>query len=334
MATQPRDRGPLTQEDRVHLKRLGRLLRRTARRSALDEAELRDLPLLYRHACSVLARLETEGSAPAVAAEVRKRVSAAHEVLHRGTLDEPVSVLRRLVRFLFAECPRAIRAEWRLLVTTLLVFYGLAIGAYAAVLHDMDLASSLLGPEQVDVMVDQLQHTPPGEPYRGNFTFGIGESPGVAGYIPFHNMGVGVLFFASALVPPFFVLILTANALMVGSYTGVAGHWGQDGAISSILWCHGVIELQCIVLAGVAGLVLVRAIVRPGPWTRHHALVLESKRSWRLLAPTFPLLFLSGQIEAFVSPHAGLGVRLSTAVLTGVLLLAWVLLGGRGERAA
>ena len=77
-----------------------------------------------------------------------------------------------------------------------------------------------------------------------------------------------VLFFATSLLPPIYLILLCTNALMLGTYIAVAGHWDQAGAISSILWCHGVLEIQAIVLAGTAGLCLVRAWVRPGPWSR------------------------------------------------------------------
>ena len=64
------------------------------------------------------------------------------------------------------------------------------------------------------------------------------------------------------------------------------------------------------------------------------ALGRESRRAGTLLAPVFPLLFIAGLIEGFVSPHAPLEVRLGTAVLTGLLLLTWALAGGRGRDAA
>ena len=122
------------------------------------------------------------------------------------------------------------------------------------------------------------------------------------------------------------------NALMLGTYTAVAGHWDQAHSILSILLCHGVLEIQAIVLAGTAGLVLVRAWVRPGAVTRRHALLIESRRALVLLAPTVPILVVAGLIEGFVSPHAPTEVRLTVAAVTGVLLLAWVLLGGRAPR--
>ena len=181
----------------------------------------------------------------------------------------------------------------------------------------------------VEEEIQQLETLAGGERFRGNFTFGLGESPLTAGWIMLHNIGIGILFFASALVPPFYLYLLATNGLMLGAYTGVAGHWGRAGEISSILWTHGVLEIQALILVGTAGLVLVRAWVRPGPFSRRHALVLESRRAILLFAPVFPLLVVAGLIEGFVSPHAPLPVRVAVAIASGFLLLSWALLGGR-----
>ena len=300
----------------------------------LSPPELRALPQLYRRGASEIARLETSAHDPAALAAARDLVARAHTVLHRDASKPARALPARVLGFLFAESPAAIRAEWKLFATAFALVYGLALIAYVAVASDLELAYALLAPEMVTAEIRQLEATAAGEPFRGNFTFGLGESPLTSGWIMTHNMGVGILFFASGLLPPLFLLLLASNGLMLGTYTAVAGHWDQAGAISSILWCHGVIEIQAIVLAGTAGLVLVRAWVAPGPWTRRHAMRLESARAWRLIAPVFPLLFVAGLIEGFVSPHAPLAVRLATAVGTGVALVLWVALGGRGARAA
>jgi uncharacterized membrane protein SpoIIM required for sporulation len=147
-----------------------------------------------------------------------------------------------------------------------------------------------------------------------------------------HNMAVCVLFFGAALLPPLYLYVLATNGLMLGTYTAVAGHWDQAGAISSILWCHGTLELQAIILSGSAGLVLVRSWIAPGPWSRREAMSRESRRAWALLAPAFPLLFCAGLIEGFISPHAPHGVRLAVAVTSALALGLWITLGGRPAR--
>jgi len=316
--------------DEENLSRLRRVLARSAAGPGhLSDEELMLLPQLYRHASSLLARLETTGHDGELQAEVRKQVLRAHGLLYRGTREGAGHPLQRAVRFLMIDSPRAIRAEARLLGALLLLFYGLAALSYGAVDRDLELAFALFSPEMVESEVQQLRETPEGEPFRGNFTFGIGESPQTAGWILAHNISISMVFFGAGLFPPLFLWMLVNNALMVGTYTGVAAHWGQAGAISSILWCHGVIELQMIVLAGTAGLVLVRAWVAPGPWSRRHAMVLESRRAWALMAPVFPFLTLSGLIEGYVSPHAPPPVRLAVAAGSALLLAAWLVNGCR-----
>ncbi|MEM7309893.1 MAG: stage II sporulation protein M [Planctomycetota bacterium] len=324
-------RTALDGDDERHLTELGSLVRRVRRRRrGLSAREAQDFPRLYRHACTTLARLEARAEDPAASARVRRLVGDAHGIQYRSRRAGFTAAVRGAFALFFVESPRTVRAEWRLFALSFVFIYGLATLSFLAVRRDLDLAPSLLQPAVVEAEIEQLEQTAEGEPFRGNFTFGIGESPQTAGWIMIHNMGVGVLFFAAALVPPLYLILLATNGLMLGTYTAVAGHWGQAGAISSILWCHGVIEIQALVLAGTAGLALVRAWVRPGPWSRRHALRRESRVAWRLLAPVFPMLFVAGMIEAFVSPHAPLEVRLAVAVGTGVMLLLWAGLLGRG----
>jgi len=320
-------------DERAPVHALAELQRLTARHGfkgqRWSDEELLRLPRLYRRACTLLTSLETGGGSVAQIDRARKAVAAGHALLHREARGTGRNALLRLIDYLSIECPRAIRSEWRLLVFSLLLFYGLAAAAWIGVAGNLDLAPSLLDQKMVASQIDQLESTPTDEPFRGNFNFGLGESPGTAGMLMAHNIGVGLLFFAAALVPPFYLYVLLTNALMLGTYTGVAGHWGQAGSISSILWCHGVLEIQALILAATAGLVLVRAWIRPGFHTRRHAMLVEGKQASRLLVPVFPLLVCAGIIEAFISPHAPFSIRLATAITTGVLLVGWVLLGGR-----
>lgn len=304
----------------------------------LGDDDLLALGELYRFASTEIARLEASDHAPRMLADVRGLVSRAHRLLHRPDAGSSAGVLERSMRFLLVDSPAAIWAERKLLGGMLALFYGLCLVAFLAVSSDLEVAYALQSQGAVDAEIEQLRETEVGEPFRGNFTFGLGKSSLFSGAILANNIYVSMLFFGAGLVPPLFLYILVNNALMVGTYTGVAGHWDQAGAISSILWCHGVIELQMIILAGAAGLILARAFIAPGPWSRGHAMRRESRRAWALLAPVFPLLTFSGLIEGYVSPHAPLGVRIAVGLGTGIMLAAWirggVLLSERGAAAS
>jgi hypothetical protein len=45
----------------------------------------------------------------------------------------------------------------------------------------------------------------------------------------------------------------------------------------------------------------------------------------------FPMLFLAGTIEGFVSPHAPIEVRIAVAVLSAIGIVGWITLGGRRD---
>lgn len=320
--------------DRKRLQRLRSLLQKArGGLRAVSDAELLELMRLYRYAASRIAWHETRQSDLAALQDARALAREAHALLYRD-IDRPREGWpKRVLRFFRDEVPRAIRAEWKLLLASFVLVYGLSVVSYVAVARDLELAYSLLDPGVVAHEIEQLEATKDGEPFRGNFTFGVGESPTTAGWIMAHNMWVGVVFFSAALIPPLYVYVLASNSLMLGTYTAVAGHWGQAGAISSILWCHGTLEIQAIILAGLAGLVMIRAWIAPGPWSRREAMSIESKRAWRILAAVFPMLFVAGTIEGFISPHQPVEVRMLVAVISGIALVAWIGLGGR-ERVA
>lgn len=315
------------------MRRLYRLLEDVRRRgpAGLEERELLEIHPLYRQAATLLARERAGAWDPETELALRRLVERGHALLYRPRPD-PRPWSRRAAAFLLGECPRAVRAEWRLLAGVFAAFYTLAALSFVAVRRDLDLAWTLMDEGAVQTTIEQLRATEDGQPFTGNFTFGLGRSPEVAGTILAHNIGVSVLCFGAGLMPPLYLWILSSNALMVGTYTAIAAHWGQAGAISSILWCHGVIELQMIVLAGAAGLVLARAVLRPGARTRRSALARAGSRAWALFAPVAPLLVISGLIEGFVSPHAPTPVRALVALGSAAALLAWALLGGRHPR--
>lgn len=325
-ARESRDHSEVAAEDRARVKNLATLVSRTGRRGpkALSEEDLRLLPHLYRFASSLLARLETSGEDQALLVRLRPLLLRAHGLLHRGVEGSTDRWGKRLANYWLRTVPGVIRGELGLVAVSLVLLYGLATIAYVLVSADLPLAYSLLDPASVDNEIAQLRALGPGESFRGNFTFGLGDSAGISGSIMGNNMKVAVLFFALALAPPLYVMVLATNALMLGTYTAVAGHWGQAGSISSILWCHGTLELQAIVLSGTGGLLLLRPLVAPGPHSRRQALRRDGQRALAVLAATFPMLFLAGVIEGFVSPHASFSVRLLVAALTGSLLVIWI----------
>ena len=313
------------------LKRLRTIVDRAQSRGvrSLSAQDLEALPSLYRYAATRLSRAQTAGANPRRIQELSRLVAAAHGLLYRDSSAPPGSLLARSVDLLLHQCPRTIRGEWRMLTLSLLAFYGLAALSYSAVSRDLELAFTFMDAGSVAEELEQLRATAPGEAFRGNFTFGWEQSAHAAGALMVRNIGVAAMLFGAALLPPVFLLLLVLNGLMVGTYLGVASHWGQALNIGSILMCHGMLELQALALAGAAGLVLARGLFLPGAFTRAQAMRREGSRAWNLFAAIVPMLIAAALIEAYVSPHAGLTIRMLFMCVSALLLVAWIGLGGR-----
>ena len=142
----------------------------------LTEKELLDLSQLYRATSTEIARLEASDHDPRALARLRVVLARAHRVLYRPGADIAGGAAARAVRFLLVDSPAAIWAERKLLGAMLALFYGLCLMAYAGVTHDIELAYALQSAPAVDAEIAQLRDTAPGKPFRGNFTFGIGDS--------------------------------------------------------------------------------------------------------------------------------------------------------------
>jgi uncharacterized membrane protein SpoIIM required for sporulation len=157
-----------------------------------------------------------------------------------------------------------------------------------------------------------------------------------ASMIMTNNIRVTILAFAGGTLLGIFTLYLLAqNGLMLGIIAGAAQSLGFATNLWGFVAAHGTLELSAIFIAGGAGMQLGWAIIRPGLLTRRAALVQASRRAALLLLGCIPILVIAGTIEGFLSPSSlPLAVKLIVSAGSGVLLYSYLLLAGRGPRAA
>ncbi len=96
--------------------------------------------------------------------------------------------------------------------------------------------------------------------------------------------------------------ILLANALNVGVIGGLMAAYGKSGEFWSLILPHGMLELSAIFLAAAAGLRLGWAVIDPGHRPRARALAEEGRALVTVAIGLVFVLFVSGLIEAFVTP--------------------------------
>jgi uncharacterized membrane protein SpoIIM required for sporulation len=129
-------------------------------------------------------------------------------------------------------------------------------------------------------------------------------------------------------LPVLFVLYL--NAENVGVAGGLMAANDRADLFFGLILPHGLLELTAVFVACGLGLKLGWTVVDPGARTRTRALAEEGRALVTGALGLALVLFVSGIVEAFVTP-SGLptAARISIGVLVLALFLLWVFVPGR-----
>ncbi|MBT8249956.1 MAG: stage II sporulation protein M [Acidimicrobiia bacterium] len=95
--------------------------------------------------------------------------------------------------------------------------------------------------------------------------------------------------------------MLAYNGFIFGALGYLAVAAGNGTLFIEAVAAHGMLELSCIVVAGVAGLRVARAVISPGHRYRRELLVEEARSAALIAWGTALFLVLAGLIEGFVS---------------------------------
>lgn len=284
-----------------------------------------DVPLRYRRICQHLALARRRGYSPSVTNRLQDLMQRGHNVLYRA----PAARLRPVVDFVLNRFPRLVRAHRGHMLASLLLFVVPLVVCYVLALVRPDMVYTLMDPAQV-AQVERMYN--PADPTHHQMR-GAGTNAGMFGYYIWNNVSIGFRTFASGI----FLAIGTVFALVFnGLFAGtVAGHLQQIGS-GSTFWPfvvgHSAPELSAIVIAGGAGLRIGMALVAPGRRRRVDALIAAGLDGARLSMGFFAMLVVAALIEAFWSSNGAIPptVKFVVGGVLWSLVLAWLLLGGRG----
>jgi uncharacterized membrane protein SpoIIM required for sporulation len=208
-----------------------------------------------------------------------------------------------------------------------LLLLGPAILSMVWALHDPGAASGLV-PGAFKAVTEPRRST--------NLNLGPSQSTAVASQIFTNNIRVTLAAFAGGITLGVLTTMLLAfNGVLLGTVLGLAWGAGNGHPFVELVVAHGVLELSCVVVAGLAGLRLGWAIVDPGYRRRSVAVQQEARRTVELALGTAPWLVLAGLVEGFITPAGyGLGVNLTIGLVLGALFWGLVLLRGGPEPSA
>ena len=158
----------------------------------------------------------------------------------------------------------------------------------------------------------------------------LDEETAMASEIFTNNITVTFVAFAGGLLLGVGTLwVLLQNGVMLGVVGGLAIGAGNGRPFFELVTAHGVLELSCIIVAGMAGLRMGWAIIDPGNRTRGEALRTEARAAVEIILGTIPWLVVAGLVEGFVTP-SGTGLDAVLAVGFSLGAVYWGLVLWRG----
>lgn len=303
--------------------RLEELVRRAGRGrgGGLDGAEVDELVSLYQRVATHLSVVRSATPDPALLGRLSTLVARARAAV----TGSHSPAWRDLARFFAVTYPAALYRSWRwwASVGVAFVVVGLVVGVWVA--GDAHVQATIAAPAQIRALVEHDFEDYYSSDPAGSF----------AAKVATNNAWVAALalFLGVFLLPV--VWVLWQNALNVGVAGGLMAANDRLGLFFGLILPHGLLELTCVFVAAGAGLRLGWSWIDPGPRTRATALREEGQAAGALALGLAATLFVSGVVEAFVTPSPlPTWARVGVGATVWVAFLAYVVvLGGRAARA-
>ncbi|MFF9626743.1 stage II sporulation protein M [Streptomyces griseosporeus] len=306
---------------RAEWDRLDALLRRQRR---LTGAEADELVALYQRTATHLSLIQSSAPDPQLSGRLSQLVARARSAV-TGTRRPS---WRDVTGFLTYGFPAAVyrsRHWWvptALLSTVVGALLGWWIGTHP------DVQASIAAPSEL------RQLTRPGGEYETYYS--SHPAAAFAAQVWTNNAQAAAMCLVLGVflgLPVLWILFL--NMLNLGVGLGLMSSAGRLDTFLGLLLPHGLLELTAVFVAAGTGLRLGWTVIDPGPRTRRTALAEEGRAAIGMAIGLALVLFVSGVIEAFVTP-SGLPTwaRITIGIAAELLFLAYVyVLGGRAVRA-
>ncbi|WP_327087363.1 stage II sporulation protein M [Nonomuraea sp. NBC_01738] len=294
-----------------------RLAHLTQYRRSLTGAEVDELVELYQRVSTHLSIVRSSstdavlaGRLSSLVAQARSAVTGAH-----------TPAWREFVRFFTVSFPVvAYRARWWWLAATLAsVLVAWTLGAWVA--GDPEVQRAIASPDEITQLVEH------------DFADYYSEHPAAsfASQVWINNAWVSlqVVGFSILLGLPI-PYILFQNAANVGISGGLMASRDKLDVFFGLITPHGLLELTAVFLAAGVGMRLGWTVIAPGARRRAEVLAEQGRAVMAVALGLVVVLFVSGLIEAFVTP-SGLPTwaRIAVGVIAELAFLAYVVVFGR-----
>ncbi|MCH9670529.1 MAG: stage II sporulation protein M [Gammaproteobacteria bacterium] len=294
------------------------------RRSALAPSRS-ELPHLYRQVCHHLALARERGYSLALVDRLHGLCLRGHQALYVRRF----SILAELRRFVLADFPRLVRANWIAVLAAAVFLCGSGLTMGRMVYQSPHLIYSVTSPDSVESyesMYDPAATQRVGRARQADDDFEM------FGFYLRNNTSIGFRTFAAGLLFGVgTIVVLLFNGVTIGATAGYLSTKATAIPFWSFVSGHSAPEITAIVLSGAAGLLLGWALVAPGRRTRQQALLYAAKDAVRIMYGAAALFFVAAIVEAYWSSIVPMApeTKWAVGVAGWVVLWSYLILAGR-----
>jgi uncharacterized membrane protein SpoIIM required for sporulation len=253
------------------------------------------LPRRFREICVDLSLAESRMYGGQLTERLNALVIRGYKVIYqtrRGSWE-------KVIAFLSAGFPRAVRRDWRLFWLCSAVFWLPFLVMMLSARGDLVWVQSILGTEGMQAM-EQMYGSHEGQITHLRETHGSNFM--MFCYYINNNVAIDFRIFAGGMAAGLGTLFfLLFNGLYIGAAAGYVNHAGNPDAFWSFVAGHSSFELLGMVVAGMAGMRLGLAVLRPGRLPRVRAVAAAGREALPLICGAALLTTLAAVVEGFWS---------------------------------
>jgi uncharacterized membrane protein SpoIIM required for sporulation len=305
------------QANRPAWERLDHLVKKRRRLSGDEVDELVDL---YQRVSTHLSMVRSVSSDGVLVGRLSSLVARARSVV----TGAHAPLWREFVRFWTVSFPVVAYRSWRWWLGAALGFFVVAGVIAVWVAANPDVQATVGNPAEIDQLVNNQFSDYYSEHPAASFALSVWTN----------NAWVAAQCIGSAIllgIPVPYVLF--QNAANVGVIAGLMFEAGRGDVFLGMLAPHGLLELTAVFLAGAVAMRLGWSVISPGDRPRSQVVAEQGRAVVSVAVGLVVVLFVSGLIEAFVTPSPlPTFMRVAIGLAAEIAFLTYV--GYFGRRAA
>ena len=266
---------------------------------------------LYLEITDDLSYAKTFYSGSNTVAYLNQIASSAHQKIYSNKKESG----NAFYNFYVKEFPLFFYKHQRQLLLSFLIFSTFVIVGIFSAASDGTFVRAILGDGYVNMTLENISNNDPMAVYKkmGQIDMFLG--------ITINNIKVSLMAYTLGIIGGLgTALVLMQNAIMLGSFQYFFYQNGLLWESARTIWLHGTIEISVIIVAGCAGLVLGKAILFPGTYTRLTSFIAGIKNGLKIVMSTVPFFIIAGFLEGFVTRITEMPDWLAILIITISLL--------------